>query len=161
CLLSSFRLLLRVSGDVTVAIPAGLDALERECRALAASLSFGGGRVRFVAAAGRAVGDYAAVLSVGTRARPREPWTVVHADGWLARVSSGSRDLPAPGASANPISSLAAACLGVGEVFKRLIQLRPERGALLDGVGWSLLTHEVIERDTGPGLPPDIATDLV
>jgi molybdopterin/thiamine biosynthesis adenylyltransferase len=161
CLLSSLRLLLRVSGDVTVAIPAGLDALELECRTLAASVSFGGGRVRFVAAAGRAVGDYAAVLNVGTRTRPREPWTVVHADGWLARVSSGSRDLPAPGGSANPISALAAACLGVGEVFKRLIQLRPERGALLDGLSWSLLTHQATEQDTGPALPSAIATDLV
>lgn len=161
CLLSSLRLLVRISRDVTVAMPAGLDALERECRELAAAIAFGGRPVRFVPASGRGVGDYDAVLSVGTLARPGEPWTVIHADGWLARVSSGERDLPAPRGPANPIAALAAACLGAGEVFKRLIHLKPERGLLLDGVSWSLLTYALSEWETGPALPPEIETDLL
>jgi hypothetical protein len=161
CLLSSLRLLVRISRDVTVALPGGLDVLERECRVLAEGIAFGGQPVRFVPASGRGVGDYDAVLSVGTFARPGEPWTVIHADGWLARVSSGARDLPAPGVAANPIAALAAACLGAGEVFKRLIGLKPERGALLDGVSWSLYSYALTAQETGPALPAVIETDLL
>ncbi len=161
CLLSSLRLLVRISRDVTVALPGGLDALEKECRTLAAAITFAGRPVRFVPASGRGVGDYDAVLSVGTLARPGEPWTVINADGWLARVSSGLRDLPAPRGSTNPVAALAAACLGVSEVFKRLIELKPERGILLDGVSWSLFSYALSEQETGPALPAEIATDLL
>jgi len=161
CLLSSLRLLVRISRDVTVALPGGLDALDEECRDVAEAIAFGGRPVRFVPAFGRGVGDYDAVLSVGTLARPGEPWTVIHADGWLARVSSGGRDLPTPRGLANPIAALAAACLGVGEVFKRLIELKPERGVLLDGVSWSLYSYALTEQETGPALPVEIPTDLL
>ena len=41
------------------------------------------------------VGSFDAILSVGTAVNPSLPWTTINSNGWLARVSSGTRDLPA------------------------------------------------------------------
>src|SRR4051812_22490832 len=81
-------------------------------------------------------------------------------NGWVARVSSGS-DLPGECSMENPVGALAAACLGVGEVFKRLIRLRPERGDFLDGLEFSLRTYRVGEKECGPELPSRLDLDLL
>ena len=98
--------------------------------------------------------EFDAILSVGTKGRTDLPWTVVSSDGWLAMVSSLGGHLPDTKARKNAVAAIGAACLGVAEVFKRLIQLRPERGALLDVTSFSFWTYEPTIEDTGPNLDP-------
>ena len=98
------------------------------------------------------LGLFDAILSVGTAVKPGLPWTTINSNGWLARVSSGTRGLPADVAMENPVGALAAASLGVGEVFKRLIKLKPERGEMLDGFSFSLRSYRAGETDCGPAL---------
>jgi molybdopterin/thiamine biosynthesis adenylyltransferase len=100
--------------------------------------------------------QYDAVLSVGTKAQPALPWTVINSNGWLARVSSGRTDLPSDCSLANPISSLAAASLGVSEVFKRLLRIKEERGRFFDNLTFSLFTYKTDDSDIGPPLPESI-----
>ena len=107
------------------------------------------------------LGSFDAVLSVGTSVKPSLPWTTINSNGWLARVSSGTRSLPADVAMENPVGALAAASLGVGEVFKRLIRLRPERGEMLDGFSFSLRTYRAGETDCGLPLPSSLDVDLL
>jgi hypothetical protein len=66
-----------------------------------------------------------------------------------------------PVAMENPVGALAAACLGVGEVFKRLIKLRPERGEMLDGFSFSLRSYLAGDTDCGPALPSSLKVDLL
>jgi molybdopterin/thiamine biosynthesis adenylyltransferase len=160
CLLSSLRLLVRICPNIAVALPRGDTKLVDECRELADRIAFGK-RVEFLVA----IDDwtsYDAILSVGTQARGDLPWTVVNSNGWLARVSSGSTDLPRiDDELINPIGSLAAACLGVCDVFKRLIQLKPGRGRLFDGLAFSLYSYRCGEADAGPALLRDLPVDLL
>jgi len=93
--------------------------------------------------------------------KPNLPWTTINSNGWLARVSSGARGLPADVAMDNPVAALAAACLGVGEVFKRLIKLKPERGDMLDGFSFSMRSYRAGETDCGPPLPSSLEVDLL
>ncbi len=107
------------------------------------------------------IGKFDAILSVGPLIRPDLPWTAINCNGWVCRVSSGSIPLAPECGISNPIGALASACLGVGEVFKRLIALDPGRGQLLDGVTFSLRTYTRDSRDYGPELPEAIETDLL
>lgn len=56
---------------------------------------------------------------------------------------------------------MASACLGVAEVFKRLISLKECRGNLLDDFDFSLYSYKSGERDPGPDLPKDIPIHLL
>ena len=76
-------------------------------------------------------------------------------------MSSGTGGLPLDVATENPVGALAAASLGVEEVFKRLIKLRRERGDLLDGLSFSLRTYRTGEMDCGRELPSSPAVDLL
>ena len=60
---------------------------------------------------------------------------------------------------ANPIGALGAACLGVAEVFKRLIALRPERGELSPGTTFSFYDYRE-SGSAGPALPTEVPVDL-
>ncbi len=159
CLLDALRLLVRICPNLSIALPPGADSLLAECRTLAAKIAFDD-TVVFTRDTPE-FARYDAILSIGTMAYPDLPWTVINADGWLARVSSGSTNLPMPSGLSNPISALAAACFGVVEVFKRLIRLNESRGRLFDGLAFSLHSYRCQENDRGPALPANLPLDLL
>jgi molybdopterin/thiamine biosynthesis adenylyltransferase len=159
CLLDCIRLLVRICPNITVAIPAPCAALLDVARTLSHDVTFGQ-ELEFC----HEVEDltiYDAILSVGSAVRPELPWTTINSNGWVARVTSGNKELPGECDLTNPIGALAAACLGTGEVFKRLIRLRSERGELLNGFSYSLRTYRHSTGDCGPELPLDLHADLL
>lgn len=159
CLLASLRLLIRICPHVTVALPNDCSALLDEVRATITPLAFGAPVTYTLGFADPTLFD--ATLCVGTKARPDLPWTAINSNGWLARVSSGPTSLPTDCGQVNPIGALAAASLGVAEVFKRLVRLKPSRGTLLDGLSFSLYSYRTGEVDPGPSLPVGLTLDLL
>ncbi|MGH9029383.1 MAG: hypothetical protein ACRDV4_07190, partial [Acidimicrobiales bacterium] len=106
----------------TVILDVDDDALGRECFEITASIRGEHHRMR------RAdeVGDPGAVDAtvVVATVNPGPDAIVVNSDGWLARLASGSeapRVLPMSAATPNAVGAIAAACLGSGEMFLRLI----------------------------------------
>lgn len=159
CLLASLRLLVRISRHITLYLPPECSALSEECRAVACRIAYDQEMRSLNIAPDLAAFD--AVLSIGVAARSGLPWTVINSNGWLARVSSSSLDLPPDCSQPNPIGALAAASLGVTDVFKRLIQLRETRGRLLNGLSFSLFTYLVGAIDPGPVLPAELSADVL
>lgn len=161
CFLNSIRLLVRICPNITVALPRSCTTLLHDAMVLSKHIAFG--RELDFRHEGEDMSQYDAVLSVGSKVRSDLPWTTINSNGWIARVTSGERELCAHCDLANPIAALGAACLGVGEIFKRLIRLRPERGELLNGFSYSLLTYQesLDDTDCGPPLPKDLPTDLL
>lgn len=151
CFLSSLRLLVRVCSDVSVSLPAERGKLLNECRRIA-DREASGVHVEFLGQAPD-FKCYDAILCIGETARPHLPWTVINSNGWLARVSSGATNLPSNCEQQNPIAALAASCLGVTEIFKRLIRLKEKRGLFWDGLIFSLYSYRSGETDPGPRLP--------
>lgn len=96
--------------------------------------------------------DFDAILSIGREARADLPWTVINSDGWIARVSSCGKKLELGANRANAIGAIGAACLGVGEVFKRLIALKRSRGIFPDAVAFSFWTYREELHDEGPDI---------
>ncbi len=160
CFLDSIRLLVRICPNITVVIPPTCSTLRVRAKGLSQRVTFGKELVfrdEMVDMAG-----YDAILSVGSEVRPDLPWTAINSNGWVARVSSGDKELPTECGVQNPIGALAAASLGVGEVFKRLIGLRPERGEFLNGFSYSLRQYRSENgKDTGPELPIDLRADIL
>lgn len=156
CFLNSFRLLLRMVEHLTVWVPSEtlVEAVSLEADRIAYAT-----KPKIEVAAAVPTG-FDAVLCVGTTGRNDLPWTVVNSNGWLARVSSLGRPIPSDCSQTNPIGALAAACLGVAEVFKRLIALRHERGALGPGMSFSFFDYRESE-NPGPELPREISIDAV
>jgi molybdopterin/thiamine biosynthesis adenylyltransferase len=159
CLLSSLRLLPRLCRNLSVSLPADASQLAEECHTLAGRIAFGG-TVKIISGTPDYTG-YDGILSVGTAAHSDLPWTVINSNGWLARVSSGTSCLPAASDLTNPVGALAAASLGVAEVFKRLIGLKESRGRLLDGLAFSLHSYRCQEDEPGPALPTELPLDLL
>jgi molybdopterin/thiamine biosynthesis adenylyltransferase len=159
CFLDAAGLLVRICPNISIHIPAGCEDLRVVSQMFTKRIAFGPG-VEYCDHVDD-FGFFDAILSVGTAVNPGLPWTTINSNGWLARVSSGERGLPAGVATENPVGALAAASLGVGEVFKRLIRLRPERGDLLDGLSFSLRTYRAGETDCGPELPSSLDLDLL
>lgn len=156
--LFSLRLLVRISANVSVVLPNGPLALLVEAEQLAAQIAFCR-PVEFLGSVD--FKEFDAVLSVGTNVKPELPWTTINSNGWRARVSSGNLPLAGQCSLENPIGALACSCLGVGEVFKRLIALVPERGTLLNGMSFSLLDFDSNSDECGPPLPLKIEHDLL
>lgn len=158
CLLSALRLLVRICPNVTVALPLSCTPLAAKCEAIARHVGFGP-PVKFAPVDGDNSG-YDAVLSVGRIGRADLPWTVINSQGWLARLSSTGENLPGSCDQWNPVGALAAASLGVSEVFKRLINLNEQRGPLLSGTVFSLWSYATGGEDPGPPIPARIEVDL-
>jgi hypothetical protein len=155
---AALRLLVRTCRNVVVALPRECGGLRTELQRLAQETAITPVDFRDDAVAE----NFDAILSVGTEARCDLPWTVVNSNGWRARVSSASRRLPAGCSQTNPIGALGAACLGVTEVFKRLIALKESKGELLDDVSFSFWTYSCDGDDPGPPLPDRLTvTDLL
>ena len=159
CFLDAIGLVIRICPNITIHVPAGCEELKAVSRAFSDRVAFGPG-VEYCNHVDN-VGSFDAILSVGTAVNSLLPWTTINSSGWLARVSSGKRSLPGHVSVENPIGALAAASLGVGEVFKRLIRLKPERGDYLDGFSFSLRTYRANETDCGPELPTSLDIDLL
>ncbi len=162
CIVDSLRLLVRTTSDLTVVVPPGCHELADLLGAEAARVSFAA-TVPIMVSGGDDVdyGRYDAILSVGHTARPDLPWTVINAYGWLARVSSGSRDLPERCDQTNPVAALAAASLGVSEVFKRLLGVPAGTAAPFDGVTLNLNSYQPDDSDPGSGIDRPIDGDLL
>ncbi len=93
-----------------------------------------------------------AVLSIAT-SNQNSNGTAINTHGWTASVTSQRNETLGAGIGGpNPMAALAAASLGAAEVFKRLIGLKPGRGALLARTDFSLLDYELRHRP-GPVLP--------
>jgi molybdopterin/thiamine biosynthesis adenylyltransferase len=159
CFLDSIRLLVRVCPHIIVWIPPSCTALLDDATSLANDVAFG--REIDFRHEVQDMTPYDAILSIGSTVRPHLPWTTINSNGWVARVSSGDKELSPECDLTNPIAALAAACLGVGEVFKRLIRLKAERGELLNGFSYSLRTYQPYKCDFGPPLPDDLPADLL
>jgi len=136
----------------------GPDSLREETQRLIDSISFKA-KPRFTNT--REFSIFQAILSVGTEARPELPWTVINSNGWLARISSGGTQLSSQCNQTNPIGALGAASLGVTEVFKRLVNLKPDRGELADGLTFSFFSYQAGHENQGPELPETIALELM
>jgi molybdopterin/thiamine biosynthesis adenylyltransferase len=157
--LYSIRLLVRICPNLTIMLPAESGFLRSEAEQISARIAFGKA-VQF-AEAELDIRSFDAILSVGNVVHPSLPWTAINSNGWVCRVSSGKTPLATQSEMENPVGALAAACLGTGEVFKRLIALDPNRGELLDGFAFSLRTFEISPQDSGPALPAAIEVDLL
>ncbi len=139
CFLDSLRLAVRICPNVAVYVSDENDDLRTEAQGLADRIAFGK-KVEFLQASPN-FNQFDSILSIGAKAHPELPWTTINSNGFVARVTSGAADVSDRCDVFNPIGALAAACLGVGEVFKRLIRLRAERGEMLNGFSFSLRTH--------------------
>jgi molybdopterin/thiamine biosynthesis adenylyltransferase len=160
CFMSSFLLLHRISKGVEVYLPPDVPAdFQKECEQLVKRYSRNSSIILLATQPDHA--SYDAILSVGSNASASPNWTVINSNGWLARISSGSVDISADTDQYNPVAALAAACLGVTEVFKRLIGLIASRGKLLGSLTFSLYSYKVGDLDPGPPLPPVIDADLL
>jgi hypothetical protein len=159
CFLDAVGLLVRICPNISIHIPADCEDMRVVSQMFTKRIAFGPG-VEYCDHVDR-FGLFDAILSVGTAVDPGLAWTTINSNGWLARVSSGRHGLPADVAIDNSVGALAAASLGVGEVFKRLIRLKPERGDLLDGLSFSLRSYRAGETDCGPELPPSLNLDLL
>lgn len=159
CFLDSIRLLVRICPNITIVIPTASRSLLDSSKALARRITFGKD-LEFRDEIGD-VTAHDAILSVGAAVKPELPWTTINSNGWVARVSSGDRELPRECGLTNPVGALAAACLGAGEVFKRLIRLKRDRGELLNGFSYSLRTYRHDIRDCGPALPGTLDSHLI
>jgi molybdopterin/thiamine biosynthesis adenylyltransferase len=146
--------ILRFCANVTLDVPADAGELIAAAKELAVEIH---GPGAWFQTAGDAVEGYSAVLNVGCEVRDTLGWVTVSSDGWLARVANhgaGRSTLPMPGAEANTLGALAAACLGAGQVFLMLI----ERPLLSEPLELSLLTLDSGEPGTltpGPALPAE------
>ena len=159
CFDAALRLLPRLCPNVTVWVPAGVDDVREVAERVARQTVFGPA-IEFVDAP-RSLDRFAAILNVGHRCRTDLPWTAVTSHGWLARVSSSGRELLGVCDQTNPIGAMFATSLGVADVFKRLIHLKPTRGSLFDALTFSLWTYEAGSTDPGPQLPQSLAVDAV
>jgi len=158
CFLDSLRLAVRICPNVAVYLTDENEDLIMQARNLAAHIAFGKG-VDFL----REFPDpsqFDSILSIGAKAHPELPWTTINSNGFVARVTSGAADISDECDIFNPIGALAAACLGIGEVFKRLIRLKGERGEMLNGFSFSLRTYGQ-SPDYGPPIPEVIPHDLL
>ena len=120
CLLDAIRLAVRICPNVAAYLADENAALRAEAQDLAERIAFGK-KVEFLQASPN-FNQFDSILLIGAKAHPELPWTTINSNGFVARVTSGAADISDQCNVFNPIGALAAACLGVGEVFKRLIR---------------------------------------
>lgn len=159
CFLNSIRLAVRICPNVAIYLPEERNDLKGEAEELADQIAFGNA-VEFLKELTN-FNQFDAVLSIGTKAHPELPWTTINSNGFVARVTSGDADILGPCDMSNPVAALAAACFGVGEVFKRLIRVKHERGEMLNGLNFSLRNYAESTSDFGPQIPEKLEDDLL
>jgi len=157
CLLDSLRLLIRICMNVSVYLPGGFDDLLNESRSISDRINFGS--ITLFSTDPPDFKQFDAILSIGSEAKSDLPWTVINSNGWLVRVSSSATGLAWDSGQENPIAALAAAGLGVSEVFKRLLRVKEERGRFFHNLTFSLFNYDTGVSDPGPPLPKPIQLD--
>ncbi len=155
CFLDALRLLVRTVNNVEVFIPVSMGKLRSEAEDLARKIEFGN-PVYFLSETPN-LERYDAILNVGWRVMPNLPSTTINAGGWIARVSSAVIPLSRDCGEINPIAALAAACLGISDVFKRLIALDESRAQVFNGLEFSLWSCDIDEVSVGSPLPQCLA----
>lgn len=95
---------------------------------------------------------FAATLNVGTKTSKTAPIIAINSDGWLLRVTSGDVPISPDCSQENPVGALAAASIGVSEIFKILVNLKPGRGEPLQGYSFSLWEY-ALSNNRGPEFP--------
>jgi hypothetical protein len=128
---------------------AGQQKLEQQARTLGKFLT--SATLHFLQASNLRHEHFAAILSVGWEVHPEYPWTTINSNGFIARVSSKS-SISSECRQTNPVGALAAASLGVTEIFKRLVPVNPDRGPLHDALNFSFYTYSDSDW-AGPELP--------
>lgn len=156
---AALLLLVRICPNITVALPDECADLVGDLQGLAYQID-PKTTITFEKL-GDQFGAFDAILSVGTRAENGLPWTVVNSNGWIARVSSRGRDIDPDCGRPNAVGAVGAACLGVCEVFKRLIDLVPSHGQLLDNVCFSFWSYDSGIDNPGPDLPEELPIDVL
>lgn len=179
--LTALRLLPRLTPSVTVWLPGAPDALFDELQREAARVAFGGQitiGVDVEPPSGTSLDTVDAVLSVGpvpqqiascatrdgigdTASTSSQSWTTIASNGWCVWVARGSLPLPVVTTQTNPVGAVAAASLGVAEVFKVFMALKAERGAPADGTPFSLFTYTAGDAGPGPALPDQLQIDAL
>lgn len=153
CFMDSLRLLVRVVGQLTICLPPGFVDLEKEARQCC-SEAFLRGTPRFIISDAKAsLPPSDAILNIGFHVTPYLPWTSIGSNGWIARISSGVRELPPDMDQPNPIAALMAASLGVTEVFKRIYGVPFSVAPLIDKIELSLFDNSTDFNSLGPVLP--------
>lgn len=157
--IAALLLLMRTTTSLTVALPPSRGDLAAELTAVATDHMWdvAPAFVELPVDATR----FDAILSIGGVKRPDLPMTVITCSGWTVRVTSGPTLIAQDSAEANAIAALGAASLGVGEVFKRLLRLRPDAGELADGCVFSLWSYRLGEDASSPTLPKVLNLDVL
>ena len=153
CFMDSLRLLVRVVGKLTICIPPGFAELETEARKCCSD-TYLRGQPQFVISDSASPFQHAdAILNIGIHVNSSLPWTTISSNGWVARISSGSKQLPSDMGQPNPIAALFAASLGVTEVFKRIYGVPASVAPLLEKAELSLFENSTEFDSLGPVLP--------
>lgn len=156
CFLDCLRLLPRVVGVLDVAVLDGLPDFAAEVDEIIKSV-WSQGNVRRIQMRELAFDGATAILNIGLEVRPELPWTSIQSNGWVARCTSGSRPLETDTDQDNPVSCLLAASFGVGEVFKRVYGLSPDKAPLMEDAAFSLFEFSTSPAGHGPCLPASIS----
>lgn len=156
----SLMLLMRICSNVTVWVPESAGPIKVILHDTANALEWKT-PIRFIGGPQPDLSSFDAILNVGAAVRPDLQWTSINSNGWLARVSSGNRAIAATCDQFNPVGAFGAACLGVTDVFKRLIRLKPECGGLFNGLTVSFWTYEFDVEAPGPDMPKSVELDIV
>lgn len=158
CFLDSLRLLSRIVGNLKVIVPSTSNSeLFSEVSNFIDS-AWCNGKVELIDGDSTNIPPNCdAVLNVGSQQNASFPWTVINANGWIARVSSDTQPLPSDVAQANPLSALMAASLGATEVFKRIFGVHDEIAPLMCKTEFSLFELTDKPSGLGPSLPEVIS----
>jgi hypothetical protein len=101
--------------------------------------------------------SFEAVLHVGASPAAHRNLTTVHSDGWVVRLASDAPPIPMTSEQTNVVAAVAAAALGTAEVFKRLVEVRSDRGPLHSRLQFSLWDYSDGETGLGAPLPERIS----
>lgn len=114
---------LRFCPNVTVALDAVDDPLADDVRTIATDIHGDAHALAVAPLVAVDPADYDAVLNIGPALGAHDAWVAVDGTGWCARVatSAGADALPVATSAPNAYAALAAACLGVGQVFLALV----------------------------------------
>ncbi|MGA2623827.1 MAG: ThiF family adenylyltransferase [Bacteroidota bacterium] len=155
CFLDSLLLLVRITPNLTVVLPED-PFLAATARGIIEQLEHPN-KVVFVSDTDFT--EYQAILSIGCNSEANLPLTTINSNGWLVRVCSRGFSISSECSEANPVGALAASSLGVSEVFKRLIALKPERGELVTKLEFSFYSYATSD-SPGPRIPASLPIDL-
>lgn len=159
CFLSAGSLLTRICADITILMPDDIGNFATDVKVRMDLIHYAG-NIKFVPRQKARFEEFSAILNVGQTTTSSLPWTSIACDGWAIQVSSTGAPINLRFHSFNPAAALAAASLGVTEVFKRLLGIAPARAPMMDGDVFSLLTYKV-DADPGPVIKEPIRLDCV